>query len=154
MAITYHAGRRIQGTSTDSTVVSGGWKELGRTTLSNTLPTPTVSDDLTTDKGWTATGTGNGYNASDYIDFKMVSPDASSGSDRDTVYIDLQDADYLNGSNISDSAFIVRCKINFSALAFASGNENRNYFGFFSDDAWGGTAQDFFVLQVLANTLV
>ena len=112
----------------------------------------TVSDDLTTNKGWTATGTGNGYNASDYIDFKMVSPDASSGSDRDTVYIDLQDADYLNGSNISDSAFVVRCKINFSALANASVNENRNYFGFFSDDAWGGTAQDFFVLQVLATT--
>jgi hypothetical protein len=40
MAITYHAGRRIQGTSTDFgtagagiPAVSGGWKELGRTTL-------------------------------------------------------------------------------------------------------------------------
>ena len=33
MAITYHAGRRIQGTSTDATAVSGGWKEIGRTTL-------------------------------------------------------------------------------------------------------------------------
>ena len=33
MAITYHAGRRIQGTSTDATAVSGGWKELARTTL-------------------------------------------------------------------------------------------------------------------------
>ena len=33
MAITYHAGRRLQGTSTDGTAVSGGWKELGRTTL-------------------------------------------------------------------------------------------------------------------------
>ena len=33
MAITYHAGRRIQGTSTDATAVLGGWKELARTTL-------------------------------------------------------------------------------------------------------------------------
>ena len=40
MAITYHAGRRIQGTSTDFgtdgagiPAVTGGWKELGRTTL-------------------------------------------------------------------------------------------------------------------------
>jgi len=33
MAITYHAGRRIQGTSTDAVSISGGWKELGRTTL-------------------------------------------------------------------------------------------------------------------------
>ncbi len=35
MAITYHAGRRIQGTQADfdgTPAVSGGWKELGRTT--------------------------------------------------------------------------------------------------------------------------
>ena len=44
MAITYHAGRRIQGTSTDfgtdgagipAVVTQGGWKELGRHTLSS-----------------------------------------------------------------------------------------------------------------------
>ena len=36
MAITYHAGRRIQGTAADRAevpAVSGGWKEVGRTTL-------------------------------------------------------------------------------------------------------------------------
>jgi len=36
MAITYHAGRRIQGTQADfdgTPAVSGGWKELARTTL-------------------------------------------------------------------------------------------------------------------------
>jgi hypothetical protein len=43
MAITYHAGRRIQGTSTDFgtagagiPAVAGGWVELGRTTLGGT----------------------------------------------------------------------------------------------------------------------
>ena len=43
MTITYHAGRRIQGTSTDATVVSGGWKEVGRTTLGSAGDTITVS---------------------------------------------------------------------------------------------------------------
>ena len=36
MALTYHSGRRIQGTAADrvgQSAVSGGWKELGRTTL-------------------------------------------------------------------------------------------------------------------------
>jgi hypothetical protein len=43
MAITYHAGRRIQGTSTDATAVSGGWKELARTTLGSAGDTITTS---------------------------------------------------------------------------------------------------------------
>jgi hypothetical protein len=43
MAITYHAGRRLQGTSTDATAVSGGWKELGRTTLGSASSSITVS---------------------------------------------------------------------------------------------------------------
>ena len=36
MALTFHAGRRIQGTNLDrvgQSAVSGGWKEVGRTTL-------------------------------------------------------------------------------------------------------------------------
>ena len=40
MAITYHAGRRIQGTSTDfagTPAVAGGWVELGRTTNGSEL---------------------------------------------------------------------------------------------------------------------
>ena len=38
MAVTYHAGRRIQGLSTD------------------VADTPTVNDDLITDKGWETQG--------------------------------------------------------------------------------------------------
>lgn len=33
MTVTYHSGRRIQGTAADKVAVSGGWKEVGRTTL-------------------------------------------------------------------------------------------------------------------------
>ena len=109
--------------------------------------TATVTDPLTSDLGWVSNGTGNGYNASDYIDFKMVSPDASSGSDRDTVYIDLQDSDYLDGSNLATN-FVVRCIVNFSDLNLASVNENRAYLGFYDTDAWGGTSQDMFALQI------
>jgi hypothetical protein len=46
MAITYHAGRRIQGTQADfdgTPAVSGGWKELGRTTLGSATSTMSVS---------------------------------------------------------------------------------------------------------------
>jgi len=39
LAITYHAGRRIQGTSTDAAPIQGGWKELARTTLGSTNST-------------------------------------------------------------------------------------------------------------------
>jgi hypothetical protein len=46
MAVTYHAGRRIQGTQADFDgipAVSGGWKELARTTLGSTSSTIDVS---------------------------------------------------------------------------------------------------------------
>ena len=78
----------------------------------------------------------------------MVSPDASSGSDRDTVYIDVQDTDYLNGDNLSDTSFVAQCVLRFTTLGSASQNENRQYFGFFSSSDWGGVAQDRFILQV------
>ena len=54
MAITYHAGRRLQATSTDFgtagagiPAVAGGWKEIGRTTLgsaSNTISVSSLAD--------------------------------------------------------------------------------------------------------------
>ena len=43
MTISYNSGRRIQGTSTDATAVSGGWKELARTTLGSAGDTITTS---------------------------------------------------------------------------------------------------------------
>ena len=46
MTVTYHAGRRIQGTQADfdgTPAVSGGWKELARTTLGSTQTTIDVA---------------------------------------------------------------------------------------------------------------
>ena len=44
MAITYHAGRRIQGTSTDATAIAGGWKEVASAEVtSGTSTTMTAS---------------------------------------------------------------------------------------------------------------
>jgi hypothetical protein len=46
MTVTYHAGRRIQGTQADfdgTPAVSGGWKELARTTLGSTSSTIDVT---------------------------------------------------------------------------------------------------------------
>ena len=106
-------------------------------------------DDLTTDKGWTTSNgiSGNGYNASDYVDFKLICPDSSSLAGG-RVLVDLQHADYLNGSNLSNTAFTARIKINYSALDQASGNQNKSYIGFYSNDSWGGSTQDAFVLQL------
>ena len=47
MAITYHAGRRIQGTQADfdgTPAVSGGWKELGRTSNSSLPDVTSLAD--------------------------------------------------------------------------------------------------------------
>ena len=60
MTYKYLDSKRISGLSTDATAVSGGWKELGRTTLSNT---PTGTADYTA--GSTSYGTGDSGSAVD-----------------------------------------------------------------------------------------
>tara|TARA_B100000949_G_C14272569_1_gene448032 strand:+ start:182 stop:1900 length:1719 start_codon:yes stop_codon:yes gene_type:complete len=65
----------------------------------------TSEDDLTTDKGWVSNTGDWSYNAAnDSVDLAVIRRTPTSQE----IYIDLQDADYLNGSNLSDTAWIVR----------------------------------------------
>ena len=114
---------------------------------------PTVSDDLTTDKGWISTVTGNGYNATyDRVDFKISCPPDTSSFAGGRFLIDLQDSDYLDGSNLATN-FIIRFpwKLTDSTLV-SSGSETRSYLGLFSSDAWGGTSQDYFGVQLFVSS--
>ena len=130
MAITYLSGERIQGSGAASRI---------------------ITDDLTSDKAsWAdSSTTGNGWEDStnDAVDFKMIATD-DDNTDHGYVYTDLQYTNYLDGDNIDETAFTVKCHVRFSALANTTSGENRAYFGFFSSTAWGGTAQDFFALQL------
>ena len=62
MTVTYHAGRRIQGTQADFDgipAISGGWKELGRTTLQSAPSgSATFTDTFQNNTGWTFVGSG------------------------------------------------------------------------------------------------
>jgi len=131
--VEYLSGERIQGSSTAE---------------ANT----TVTDNLSTDTGWVSNGTGNGYDATnDRVNFKLSCPPDSSSFAGGRVIIDLQDSDWLDGSNLATN-FIMRYRWRVSAMADASANENRSYMGFFSSSAWGGDAQDVFAIQFWANT--
>jgi len=65
----------------------------------------TSEDDLTTDKGWSSNTGDWSYNAAnDSVDLATIRRTPTSQE----IHMDLQDADYLNGSNLSDTAWIVR----------------------------------------------
>ncbi len=64
-----------------------------------------VSDDLTTDKGWNSNSNDFTYNATNYsIDLSPLRRNQTSQQ----IYIDVQNSDYLNGNNLSDTSFIFR----------------------------------------------
>lgn len=71
--------------------------------VSPILETATVTDPLTSDLGWVhVTGDTSYDGTGDEIDFTDVN------STFINAYIDLQDADYLNGSNLDDDNFVIR----------------------------------------------
>ncbi len=129
--------------------LSGGRVQGSSTAEANT----TVTDDLTSDTDWVSTVTGNGYNATyDRVDFKISCPPDDSSFAGGRVLIDLQDSDWLDGSNLATN-FVMRFKWKLTdATLVTSGSETRAYLGFFSDDAWGGTSQDYFGVQVFMNS--
>ena len=131
MTIEYKDSKRIVALSTD---------------VANT---PTVNDDLITDKGWDTQGhIGMTYDATnDEVDFNCV-----ADTTHDYALIDLQDADYINGSNISDTAFELRCGWRVDTISNASANENRATIGLYANNTSNNTAQDIFTLRFSATT--
>ena len=59
--------------------------------LGTTDATANVTDDLTTDKGWSSNSSDWAYNTSDYLYFNPIRRNTTSQD----MYIDLQDSDYL-----------------------------------------------------------
>ena len=123
MAITYHAGRRIQGLSTDK------------------LETLTLDDNLSTQHaGWTANSSditydsGNGrinYSADGTVGYQYKA-------------LDLQHANFLNGSNLSDSKFLCRFKLVITSTNINSNSEyNEALFGLSSLDNAPNLEKDF-----------
>ena len=108
------------------------------------------TDNMTSDLGWTANSTpsGQGYDATnDYVVFKGINT-SSDETESPRISMDLQDADWFNGSNLNDTTFTAKFKLRLSTYTAPSGGENRNYIGFFSHNSWGGTAGDKFVLEI------
>ena len=75
-------------------------------------------DDFSTDKGWTATGTGNQIDtANSQLDFNLPRGNAFRG-----LYIPTTDTDVF-GANFSDTAYIIR----FHALNYSTLNTTYGY---------------------------
>ena len=132
MAITYHAGRRIQGTSTDATAIAGGWKELGRTTLSNTPSgSATFTSDFSSATGWTATGSTPAVNTgTEKIDFES----ATSANIKAQLTYDL--------TSTSNTAWILRCKLNVTTFTQPTTEYHRFFIGLSSSTSNLNTSED------------
>ena len=109
---------------------------------------PTVSDDLTTDKGWVSNTGSWTYNATgDYIDFATITRSTTA----QRIYIDVQDADYLgSGNNLSDSSWVARFKIRTGTQSSSTGNV-LFYLGFSNNLDDSGTTQQSATMQMNFN---
>jgi|14BtaG_2_1085337.scaffolds.fasta_scaffold15319_2 hypothetical protein len=140
-ALTYHAGRRIQGTSADA--VSGGWKELARTTLGSgntninvtSIPDKRYYMILRNTLGRSGGGSNGGYqfngdSGSNYA-VRRSGQGGNFGTDANFSDLDLWDAnspqilgvDYL--VNKSDKEKLLLSHVNDSNTAGAGNAPNR-----------------------------
>jgi len=132
MTVTYHSGERIQGTSTDATAIAGGWKELGRTTLSNTPSgSATFTSDFSSATGWTATGSTPAVNTgTEKIDFES----ATSANIKAQLTYDL--------TSTSNTAWILRCKLNVTTFTQPTTEYHRFFIGLSSSTSNLNTSED------------
>jgi len=150
MTVTYHSGERIQGTSTDLAgipAISGGWKELGRTTIS-TSPSgsATFSDDFTGADNWSKSPSDSQFKVNTTTDRLEFLENASSGGDR--CWYDL-------GVGVSETKWILRFKLRFTTIATQSDYPEIDI-GISDNHANSDTDQDFIgcrILPMAANNL-
>ena len=128
MAITYHAGRRIQGISRTERQAGSGL---------------TFSDDFSSDKGWETSN-------STYMDYDSGNSrlkthwyGGGAGANKTVVYD-------LGEGMVSDTKWILRMKINFGST---DGADNEGFIGLSDSDETAGkeTAQDFAGVSFLAG---
>ena len=80
-----------------------------------------ITDDLTTDNGWTSNTSDWSYNAGgDYLDFNPIRRNTSA----QIMYLDMQNSNYLGSGNFLDaSAWIVRLgKFSVQSIGGSTGN--------------------------------
>tara|TARA_B110000285_G_scaffold11274_1_gene11213 strand:+ start:37 stop:1305 length:1269 start_codon:yes stop_codon:yes gene_type:complete len=105
--------------------------------------TPTFEDDFSTDKSWTEVGTQLTIDTTTNfrIDYVMKRDGADHYADKD-----MQDADCLNGVNLSDEAFVVRGHMTNTASTGTSYSAD-GYFAVRSASAPDSTAQDYLAFE-------
>ena len=134
MTVTYHAGRRIQATSTDFAgipAISGGWKELGRTTLGTPTGSATFTSDFSSATGWTATGSTPAVNTgTEKIDFES----ATSANIKAQLTYDL--------TSTSDTKWVLRCKLNVTTFTQPTTEYHRFFIGLSSSTSNLNTSED------------
>ena len=123
MTITYHAGRRIQGLSND---------------IGNLV---TLDDNLSTQHaGWTANSSDITYDSGN----GRINYSADGTAGYQYKALDLQHANFLNGSNLSDSKFLCRFKLVITSTNINSNSDyNEALFGLSSLDNAPNLAKDF-----------
>jgi|21_taG_2_1085346.scaffolds.fasta_scaffold04081_2 hypothetical protein len=143
MAITYHAGRRIQGTQADFDgipAISGGWKELGRTTLlSSPSGSATFSDDFTGADNWSKSPSDSQFKVNTTTDRLEFLENASAGGDR--CWYDL-------GTGVSETKWVLRFKLRFTTIANQSDYPEIDI-GISDNHANSDTNQDFIGCRIL-----
>ena len=125
MAITYLSGGRIQGSSKAGEVLK---KYTIATDYSTTVSATNMASD---NSDWVTSDSTNSEVSSDRLNFQM-------DSSEDVVYYDLQNANALNGSNASDTAWTLRWTYN----GTSKGTDCFGYIGLSSTTTNAGEDQD------------
>ena len=145
----YNSGSGDSTPDTNGLIAHYDFEQTGNTLENQALTTatwtmePTFTDDFSKDKNWTVFGTQLTIDntANFRIDYAMKRDGADHYADKD-----MQDADCLNGVNLSDEAFVVRGHMTNTASTGTSYSAD-GYFAVRSASASDSTAQDYLAFE-------